>query len=71
MRTQERTQYVVIYRTGGTRNFKWTRSLSIPSFEDAIAKRNDVERMGYPAYVERLAASMVFGLPDTFVYERL
>jgi hypothetical protein len=64
-----RKQYVIVYRMGGTRNFRWQRSLSLDSYDAAIEKRNDVERMGYPAHVVDLGLSMAFGLPDTFTYE--
>ena len=66
--TATRKQYVIVYRTGGTRNFKWLRSLALESYETAIEKRNEVERMGYPAYVVDLGLSYAIGLPDTFAY---
>lgn len=56
-------QYVVVYRTGGRERCKWHRTVPSP-LKEAIARREDVERMGYKAIVEGYERSMAVGLPE-------
>jgi len=58
-------KYCVIYRTGGTCNFTWHRSLAMPQ-QAAESFCADTRRMGYPALVEVYALSMAVGLPSTY-----
>lgn len=60
--------HCVIYRTGGTANFKWHRTIAM-SLEAAINACNDTLRMGYEAQVESYPASVAVGLPTTFAPE--
>jgi hypothetical protein len=55
----------VVYRTGGTINFKWQRSLPIDANEadQALA---DTLRQGYPAYLMNFFESLEAGLPTTY-----
>ena len=59
-------QWVVIFRTGGTENFKWSRTLGLSSKEAAEQVAAECRRAGYPAHVEDLLMSMSIGLPSTF-----
>ncbi len=55
----------VLYRTGGTQNFKWHRTLAITRDEspEALAA---ILAQGYPAHVENFLASIAIGLPETY-----
>jgi hypothetical protein len=57
--------FCVIYRTGGTCNFEWHRTLGC-SYEQAQVVAHDIKTMGYPAYVENLNLSLSVGLPETY-----
>lgn len=57
--------FCVIYRTGGTINFQWHRSLAMARPEASQAAQ-EARRMGYAAHVERCALSMSVGLPESF-----
>lgn len=59
--------HVVIYRTGGTENFEWHRTV-LMSREEANRVRADLERQGYRAMTENAVLSYSIGLPDTFEY---
>jgi len=59
-------QFVVVFRTGGTENFKWSRTLPLSSRESAVTVAESCQRAGYPAHVEDLGISMAVGLPETF-----
>ena len=58
--------FAVIYRTGGTENFKWHRVADRFTRETAIAKRDELQKAGYPAHIAGWDASMSIGLPETF-----
>lgn len=60
-----RVDYVIVWRSGGTHNFEWHRSLVMPR-ADAEATLAVVQRMGYRAYMERADRSIAIGLPETF-----
>lgn len=57
--------HCVVYRTGGTENFQWHRSLAM-SYDEATNARDDAERMGYAAHVENYQRSVSIGLPETY-----
>ena len=57
--------HCVIYRTGGTENFTWHRSVAMTS-DEAIQVQRDLARMGYRAHIERYRRSLAVGLPETY-----
>lgn len=59
-----RQKWCVIYRTGGTENLCWHRSLAFIDKRTAITRQRELERAGYPAFVENYDLSMATGLPD-------
>ena len=60
-------EYQVIYRTGGTDNFKWHIVGEIyRSSLLAYDKRNELVKMGYRAIVHDADRLSVIGLPETF-----
>lgn len=61
--------YSVIFRTGGTDNFQWHRSLSM-SRDEARTRTPELRRAGHAAHWERTGLSMGIGLPDTFECQR-
>ncbi len=61
------TQYCVVYRTGGTENFRWNRTLP-QSREDCYQTAENVKRQGYKAHVELYERSLAIGLPETFSF---
>jgi hypothetical protein len=58
-------RFCVIYRTGGTVNFQWHRSLGM-SRAEALEAAAMTRTGGRPAHVERLDRSLAVGLPETF-----
>lgn len=58
--------YAVMYRTGGTLNFKWNRLLGGRSLEMATKDKAELERGGYPTIIEDYKLSMSVGVPETF-----
>lgn len=57
--------WCVIFRTGGTENFKWHRSL--PMTDGQVEHvLGDVLLGGRAAYAERFNLSLAMGLPTTF-----
>lgn len=59
----------VIWRSGGTENFQWHRSLSLTK-DDAIITSICVRRMGYLCFVEDYDYSISVGLPEGFYYDK-
>jgi hypothetical protein len=57
--------FVVVYRTGGTDNFKWTYTLAM-SKSDAIIAAQDMRRGGYKCYVYAYEELLTIGVPDTY-----
>ena len=57
--------YCVVYRTGGTLNFKWHRTAAT-NFENAKQWVLDIERQGYKALMVDHALSVSIGLPETY-----
>lgn len=58
--------YCVVFRTGGTENFRWQRTLALHLRETAEQTAEACRRAGHPAYVEDWHLSLSIGLPDTF-----
>lgn len=59
--------YSVIYRTGGTENFKWHRvAENYRSIEQAIEKRISLEKAGYPSFIHDANLLTAIGLPETY-----
>jgi hypothetical protein len=59
-------QYAVIYRTGGTVNFKWNRVLGSFNREEAVSECESLERMGYPTLMHDVEMLDSIGMPETF-----
>lgn len=59
------TLYCVVFRTGGTENFRWHRSLPA-SHAAANTVYERTCHMGYRAYLVQYDMSLAIGLPDTF-----
>lgn len=57
--------HVVVFRTGGTDNFRWHESLvmSEPEAQDTASR---VRKMGYAAHVEPVGIHDTLGLPTTY-----
>ena len=60
---QTATDYVVDYRTGGELACKWHRLSGRYALADAIAKRDELMRMGYAALAMRAQSAEALGLP--------
>ena len=59
--------FTVIYRTGGTENFKWNRVGERYSDRTSAEESADgLERMGYPSLVHDTKLLDSIGLPETF-----
>ena len=58
--------YAVYYQTGGNVNFKWQFTNDDYTKEEAIAKVNELIKMGYPAHYEKIHLIRNIGLPETF-----
>ena len=58
--------YCLVYRTGGTDNFKWHRSLPIEKHSEAMEMRDANMRMGYHTFIENHKLSVCAGLPETY-----
>jgi len=61
--------HCVIFRTGGTDNFQWHRSLPM-SRTEAYAGKDNMTNMGFVAYAEKYELSMNVGLPETYSYNK-
>ena len=57
--------HCVVYRTGGTENFTWHRSVAMTAGEARQVQR-DLARMGYRSHIEHYARSVAIGLPETY-----
>jgi len=58
--------FCVVYRTGGTENFVWHRTIAFETREDAVKTLRELEAAGYPGHIERFGPSLRIGLPETF-----
>lgn len=59
--------FTVIYRTGGTENFKWNRvGERYTSKTAALDSAAELAKMGYPSLVHDAKLLDSIGLPETF-----
>jgi hypothetical protein len=56
----------VIYRTGGTINYRWARTVAYATKAEAELVAEAVRLAGYVAHVENFNLSMSVGLPETY-----
>jgi hypothetical protein len=59
-------KYCLVFRTGGTENFKWHRTNEHYTLDEAILKNQEVQKMGYKSYVVKYQESKNIGLPETY-----
>lgn len=59
--------HCVVFRTGGTENAHWHRSLPM-TYDEACAACMIVKRMGFQSHVEDYKFSVNLGLPEGFSY---
>lgn len=57
--------YCVVYRTGGTLNFKWHRTAAA-DLETAKKWSDEIKKQGYYVILEDHALSLAIGLPSTY-----
>jgi hypothetical protein len=57
---------VVVYRTGGTANFKWHRTVTLLSQDEAESCARGVQAGGRPAIVYTEDELAEKGMPQTF-----
>jgi hypothetical protein len=57
--------YTVIYRTGGTENFRWLKTLPMQRHE-ALAAKAEIERGGRAARMHKTSLLESIGLPETY-----
>lgn len=57
--------YCLVYRTGGTENFKWNRTLPMTKVE-ATEKKWELEKMGYKTLIVDYNQSLSIGLPEGY-----
>ena len=58
--------FSVIFRTGGTDNFKWNLVGDVFTRETASAKVAELERMGYRAMAHDAAMLASIGMPESY-----
>ena len=59
--------FVVLFRTGGTENFRWKRTLANHcTNQSAEAEANRIRRMGYKVLVCTLEEYNEIGIPHTY-----
>ena len=62
-----KTSYTVIYRIGGTENCQWKRVLgNYADFKSAEITKQEIEKQGYKAIIEKARLIDNIGLPDSF-----
>ncbi len=66
-RILHKQNFCVIYRTGGTDNYQWHRSLAMTR-EEANKACQDTQQMGYHAFVGNYDLSVNIGLPEGYSY---
>jgi hypothetical protein len=57
--------FCVVYRTGGTINFEWQRTLPTSKAEAELAA-GEIRRMGFVAHIENYNLSVSVGLPESY-----
>lgn len=60
--------FCIVFRTGGTKNFKWHTSLGMSEVE-ANEAFLVVNKMGYTCYIADLKQVLAIGVPDTYSVE--
>lgn len=60
--------YTVIYRTGGTENFKWHKTVEYQSYQSAASSMQDIVKGGRIAMIFDTSLLSSIGLPETFDY---
>ena len=63
-----KTLYCVCYRTGGTENATWHRTINYATKEEAVQSALDNEEMGYKSLVFKAHDLDVIGLPQGYNY---
>lgn len=59
--------FTVIYRTGGTHNFKWHRTNETHhDYLAAVEFAKDIERQGYPTLIHKTDMLDAIGLPESY-----
>lgn len=61
------TEYTVVYRTGGTANCKWNRTVTGTRAE-CEKMRTDTEKMGYKALLFKTVQLDSIGMPEGWDY---
>lgn len=64
--TPTQTTYTVIYRTGGTENFRWLKALPVATKVEAQELAISVRSYGRVAIVHRTDLLDAIGMPETF-----
>jgi RNA-splicing ligase RtcB len=60
--------WTLIYRTGGTENFKWNKTHTFPSYDEAHKAKIIIEKMGYKTFIHDTGYLENIGLPETYEY---
>jgi hypothetical protein len=60
------TTFCVVFRTGGTINYQWHRTVAFTTLAEAELVAEETRRMGYVAHVENYSMSLSVGLPETY-----
>jgi hypothetical protein len=58
--------WILIYRTGGTENFKWHRTHEFYSFDEALEAKVLIEKRGYKTLIHDTGYLNEIGLPETY-----
>lgn len=64
--TRPKASFCVVYRTGGTENFQWHRTLPVGTRAAANKQAAEIRAAGRVAMVFNFGLSMIVGLPETF-----
>jgi len=62
---KENLLYCVVYRTGGTENFKWNHSSAMTK-DEVIESLESTRKMGYKCFIQDYSRILAIGLPETF-----
>ena len=63
--TEAPNTHCVVYRIGGTDNFKWLHSLAMSKTE-AYNMRDSMVKMGYKTLIYKWSDLMTIGMPETY-----
>jgi hypothetical protein len=66
MSTAKPNLYCVIFRTGGTVNYQWHRTIAFATKAEAELVAEAVHIAGYVAHVEHFGLSQSVDLPDSY-----